>query len=598
MRPMSFSARRMSTSCAAAAMTVLVLAAVASGAQALLSGRVVDGGGQGIQGVDVHLVNKDITATTGADGRFEIFDDATVRAATVASAMPAQVKLTGGSAEISTGNRAARISIGLYELRGRLVTRVFDDAVGPMQHLEIPLLPGRPSRGLASGVYVARIIVNGERSSVRSFNPGGTTTSAPLLIGRASDGLGKTSAAVDSVSFSKNGCVSKKLVVEQYNSDLGDVTMVCDGATVLPPESPKSYDLPSDATRVASSGELLSALSGSSAKDIVLADGTYDNSTCFHPAAAHRLWAEHLGGATLTAGILFDTGAGPEVHGVRFNVGNKSKVFNSRRDGAVIHTKGAAHGLKVTDCWFDGHGVIGNGIDAIAINGVTIQRVVITNFMSNGIRADDYPTKSAANPRVVITDADISNIKHSDPSCCNGQVEFGIHAGTTMTVERVKTRNTDWCGITPTVNCTHSIFRDIDIDGTNSASFYFEHFADNTLLERFHIGPDAGTGINFESAQDRWNWEPVGPYNVVRDGVIESRTIGVNVPYGTSHTTIQNVTFKGQCGAAIAHSAANAIGPLDGSAGATNKFIDNDYSGIKPGAAEIIEKHPNAISCD
>ncbi len=57
-----------------AASVLLTLTALVNGAQPLLSGRVVDSGNQGIPGVEVHLVNKDMTATTGADGRFAVTD--------------------------------------------------------------------------------------------------------------------------------------------------------------------------------------------------------------------------------------------------------------------------------------------------------------------------------------------------------------------------------------------------------------------------------------------------------------------------------------------------------------------------------------------
>jgi hypothetical protein len=73
------------------AQAMLSFAEVAVGAEALATGRAVDGTGQGVAGVEVHLVNKDITATTGADGRFELFEDVTAHEQTIRSATGTQI---------------------------------------------------------------------------------------------------------------------------------------------------------------------------------------------------------------------------------------------------------------------------------------------------------------------------------------------------------------------------------------------------------------------------------------------------------------------------------------------------------------------------
>ena len=65
-------------------------------------------------------------------------------------------------------------------------------------------------------------------------------------------------------------------------------------------------------------------------QNIVLADGTYDSSSPFSDANGSHLYAQHVGGAVLTAGLViggnFGSGGG-SVEGVAFNVSSSSKTF-------------------------------------------------------------------------------------------------------------------------------------------------------------------------------------------------------------------------------------------------------------------------------
>jgi hypothetical protein len=79
---------------------------------------------------------------------------------------------------------------------------------------------------------------------------------------------------------------------------------------VVPPAAPAPYSLPSGAVRVTTSAELLTALQGA-ARDIVLADGAYDNPGPFFDYGAHHFYAEHLGGAVLRAGVVIGSNPGP-----------------------------------------------------------------------------------------------------------------------------------------------------------------------------------------------------------------------------------------------------------------------------------------------
>ena len=161
--------------------------------------------------------------------------------------------------------------------------------------------------------------------------------------------------------------------------------------TPCPPEAPRAYTLPSNPVRVSNSSELIGALDGTTARDIVLADGTYDNSTYFHAKAGHRAWAEHLGKVTLTAGIYFDKAPRSEVHGIRFNVNSNAKTHGD----SIIHSRPPADYLLVTDSWFEGHMVVRRGLFIQGINGAKAQRLVITHFTDEGLTYRD--TKKRTN---------------------------------------------------------------------------------------------------------------------------------------------------------------------------------------------------------
>ena len=92
------------------------------------------------------------------------------------------------------------------------------------------------------------------------------------------------------VDYASDGSPIRLELLGRYS--IGCNTSVWNG-TPCPPEAPRAYTLPSNPVRVSNSSELIGALNGTTARDIVLADGTYDNSTYFHAKAGHRVWAEH-----------------------------------------------------------------------------------------------------------------------------------------------------------------------------------------------------------------------------------------------------------------------------------------------------------------
>jgi len=567
--------------------SAILVVCVPLSAAPLLSGKVVDGAGKGIAGVEARLAGLGLVVTTDTAGVFEIDTPTGALTSSRVQSSPSLVTIDDGALRVVAGNGRASVNACLFDLHGRRAAVIFDGAVEPYKDLKVPLVEGRT--GLARGTYLAKVTVEGRTMSCRILHMGAFTSA----VRKVPAGLAKTLAALDTLKLSKSGCTAKNVAVTAWNVDLGNITMAC--AAVLPPEAPKSYTVPGGAVRVTNSTELQNALSGGSAKDIVLADGTYGKTSYYTTGAAHRLWAEHLGKATIGAGVVFGTGEGAEVHGIKFDVDSKSKVKATRREGAAIRAEGTGHKVTVTDCWFDGHGVVGMAIDVAAINGFVAQRLVIYNFANYGIRIDNYPINSSANPPALITDLVVSKIRNPDPSCCNGQCEFALGAGTDMTVERVKFRDIDWDALSPTIHCYNCVFRDVDIDSTKTA-VYYEHTTKNTLLERFTLGPHCVNGIDFEWI-GTWG-KGTDDGTVIQDGVINTTKVGIMINACNNNETVRRVKFVNQCFAAISASALlGYTSSSDTCPKATLTFTDNDYSGIDPGAKETTTALQQSSSC-
>jgi hypothetical protein len=374
---------------------------------------------------------------------------------------------------------------------------------------------------------------------------------------------------------------------------------------VVPPQPPTACDLPDGGVRVTDVAELRDALADGSAQDIILADGVYDAESALVPAAPHRLWGETLGGAVLRTGIVFREGYGAEVHCLTFSVDDASRGGNER---SILSAYGSADGLYVTDSFFDGHGKMRRGVIARAFHGVHLQRLVMKNFQNDAIRIvargqGSSDQERIARPPVYIGDVDIAQVRDSDPDCCNGRSEFGIMLTTLGLVERIKIRDTDWSCIVTAGRSFGAVLRDLDLDGCGNAAVYLEHRTAFTTVEYFRIGPDTRVGVNLEGGQERWNvddprwdWKAVGPGNVVRHGVIDSRNWGVNVAPCNAQTTVQDVLFQNQCvtgilnGAAVRTKQCPAPRPGGGTAADSNRYLDNDFSGIGPEAVPILDE--------
>jgi hypothetical protein len=335
---------------------------------------------------------------------------------------------------------------------------------------------------------------------------------------------------------------------------------------VAAPVPPTSYSVPAGATLVRSSAELASALQSTN-RDIVLADGVYAGSSPFVDNGGNRLFAQNLGGAVLQAGLVVGGNAGATgaiVRGLSFDVSDPGRTLG----GGELHIWGpAGANTQVLDCVFNGRSVVPVGILDYNPQGLHIERVQLSNFTDEGIRASDNVAASygASVSRLdVIQDVSIDGVSRSAPGTSNGTAEAGLWVGEPVQngVHRIKVRNVAWSGIETVNNAWDTSFTDLDIDmsGARQAQgvgVYLEHYSRNLTFDRF-VMTGVRVGYNAEWADPAYGSVAAAHFVTIRNGVIDSsgstlpgNQAGIYLDEGSESTTVTSVTFRNQNWAGI-----------------------------------------------
>ena len=347
---------------------------------------------------------------------------------------------------------------------------------------------------------------------------------------------------------------------------------------VAAPRPPAAYSVPAGALAVSTSAGLISALQGSTPRDIVLADGTYDNAGPFVNTNGHHVYAARLLGARFTAGFNMAANSGNDgglLRGLAFDVSAAAKTFQ----GAVVFTWGGPKGIRVLDSTFNGHKALATAITARQPDGLVVQRVVIRDFVDWGISADNNIYGSVLQTPLLLEDIDVDGVTHAVPLSGSGMSEACLGVGNTAVVRRVKVRNCAWMGISPFTSSHGSLFEDLDIDLADTG-LYLEHFSSGSTFQRMRIGPSVNNGITSEGTDpadlSRWNGVSTSIDDVIQDSTIDSRQVGVLMGWATTRQTVRRVTFRGQYVAAITDYK-----------GINNTYYENNYSGIQAGARAV-----------
>lgn len=360
---------------------------------------------------------------------------------------------------------------------------------------------------------------------------------------------------------------------------------------VAAPIPPSSYAVPAGALYVTTSRELVDALAAVD-RDIVLADGVYDNGTPFDDPNGDRIFAEHLGGATLKAGLVlggnFGSGGG-SVQGVVFDISDTSKVLG----GAIVHIWGAG-GIdsRVTDCVFRGHGVVPAGLKAYQPAGLVAQRLQFFGFTDFGMLVTDNKTVpyGSATPRgKVISDIYVDGVSRPVPGSSDGRAEQGVQVGNPIVdgVHRIEVRNTAWDGLETANNSWDTTFSDLNIDMSgsfNGVGIYLEHYSYHDTFERFLLR-GCKIGVDAEWNDPLWSSRAAAHFTTIANGTIDSAgwgpsggQAGVYLQPGTESTTITGVVFRNMRRSGII---ADETAGVDG-------FRANDFSGLRFPAVRIM----------
>lgn len=364
------------------------------------------------------------------------------------------------------------------------------------------------------------------------------------------------------------------------------------GSVVAPPLGPTSYPIPAGAVIVTNATQLAAALTGA-AKDIVLADGTYD--TPVTDSNGSRIYAQHLGKAVFTAGLVvggnFSSG-GAIVQGLAFNVSDAGKTFQ----GGALQAWGAAGAdLHVYDCTFDGHGIVPVGLLAYNPDGLIAQRLTFAHFTDEGIRASDNFGVAYGAPTAVInaiSDISVDGVSYPTPGGSNGTAEAGLFIGQPVAngVKRIRVRNVSISGIETANNSRDTTFSDLDIDmsgpyQSSAVGIYLEHYSVKDTFTNFLI---TGARAGFNAEWDNGVAGNSGAHNVtIQNGTIDAagstlagHQAGVYLDAGTESTTVTNVIFKNQNWAGIAAYLNTG----------TNHYSGNTYQ-LDAGATQVSTSH-------
>ncbi|MGH3049806.1 MAG: hypothetical protein ACRDLK_06580 [Gaiellaceae bacterium] len=311
----------------------------------------------------------------------------------------------------------------------------------------------------------------------------------------------------------------------------------------------------------------------------MLADGTYDGSGAFSDSNDDHLYAEHLGGAVLHAGVVLGGNFGPGralVRGLAFDISDPAKTFQ----GAAINVWGASgRDVSVLDVTVDGNSAIETGILARQVEGLVVARVVLRNFTDDGLTADENDRNAVVAKPMLIEDISVSGVSRPVPRSSNGTAEACIWLGNTATLRRASVSGCAWMGVWTGTAFHNGLVTDVTATNT-PVGVYLEHFTTDSTFQHLQVGHGVKTGVNCEWADPAWGGVPACDGDTIQDSAFDTSDVGVYLDEGTKDTVVRRCSFTGQSFA--------AIGNYKGDG---NSFSGNDYSGLGAGVPGVSTAH-------
>lgn len=366
-----------------------------------------------------------------------------------------------------------------------------------------------------------------------------------------------------------------------------------------PPATPSPFTLPSGATVVSSSADLVNALALPTGQDIIVADGDYTWTGPVTVAGPHRIWAQTLHGATIHFGLTYagnaDRTGGLELHGLAFELDDATMAPAGVGSTHILFTWGqGGEDVLVEDCTFDGDLTIGDAIGAFAPSGLTVRRSEFSNFWGYGVVAKQGAPGTVLASEPLLEDLTISSVFGANPGSSNGAWENGLLLGNNGTIRRVDIRDVGWSGIQLYNDATGVSIEDVYIDyagpgvwgstytQARGAGIWLAQSHD-VQIARVRIESHVFLGINVHWDQGNsdpfLNTTPPRNHNItISDLYSRAYKIGVHLDLGVEDTVIRSSRFEHAWMAGI----------LD-----NNQFEDDWGWHPCPGGEEVCLESPN-----
>ncbi|HAF09069.1 MAG TPA: hypothetical protein DCK98_03170 [Chloroflexi bacterium] len=296
---------------------------------------------------------------------------------------------------------------------------------------------------------------------------------------------------VDSVGALDDEGILVRIAVTGYPNERGALPAPPAGTDAALVAAPSGYSLPAGAIRVANSAALISALEGSVPRDIVLADGVYDNSEPFYNVTGHRLYSATLGGAVLRAGISMggNWGAGGGLlRGLTFDVSDPAKTLGN----AIVAVWGSGAGTRILDTTLNGNGIVGSAVVARQVEGLVLERVRARNVTDFGILVDTNSSGVIVATPPLLKDVDVAGVGLGAQAAAAGRAEACLRVGNTVTVQGAQLRSC-WAGVWTSGNVGSS-FERVDIDGARFG-LYLDGGTKGATFRELRLGPTVVGGL-------------------------------------------------------------------------------------------------------
>lgn len=174
-----------------------------------------------IPGATVHLLVKNLTQLTGADGSFSFSPSATLSLSTQQSYR--QVTCNNGIISLSLASTGKSVIIDVFDASGHRVVVPLKKVLssGDYRFDVFSVI----KNGSSTNLYIARVLLDGITYSFKVFAPSVVRRARNVSNNGTDLEIAKRAAAVDSLTIAKTGYEGISMGIPSYDVALGDIAM-------------------------------------------------------------------------------------------------------------------------------------------------------------------------------------------------------------------------------------------------------------------------------------------------------------------------------------------------------------------------------------